>query len=44
MEIIDEQLNQVEAKIKGILEVTPNIPDDSVPTGQDENDNLEIRK
>ncbi len=44
MEIIDDQLNQVEEKIKAILEVTPNIPDDSVPTGQDENDNLEIRK
>ncbi|MBW3058012.1 serine--tRNA ligase [Spiroplasma poulsonii] len=44
MDIIDNQLNQVEEKIRAILEVTPNIPDDSVPTGQDENDNLEVRK
>ncbi|WP_342256132.1 serine--tRNA ligase [Spiroplasma endosymbiont of Poecilobothrus nobilitatus] len=44
MEVIDEQLNKVEEKIKAILEVTPNIPDDSVPSGKDENDNVEIRK
>ncbi|WP_338955406.1 serine--tRNA ligase [Spiroplasma endosymbiont of Polydrusus cervinus] len=44
METIDEQLKGVEDKIKAILEVTPNIPDDSVPTGKDENDNLEVRK
>ncbi|WP_425378304.1 serine--tRNA ligase [Spiroplasma endosymbiont of Polydrusus pterygomalis] len=44
METIDEQLKVVEEKIKAILEITPNIPDDSVPTGKDENDNLEVRK
>ncbi|PQP78555.1 serine--tRNA ligase [Spiroplasma sp. ChiS] len=44
IEIIDGQLDEVEKKIKAILEVTPNIPDDSVPSGEDENDNVEIRK
>ncbi len=44
IEVIDEQLNKVEEKIKSILEVTPNVPDDSVPNGKDENDNVEIRK
>ncbi|KAI92887.1 serine--tRNA ligase [Spiroplasma melliferum] len=44
IEIIDGQLDEVEEKIKAILEVTPNIPDDSVPSGEDENDNVEIRK
>ncbi|MFX4056857.1 MAG: serine--tRNA ligase [Spiroplasma sp. hy2] len=44
MEVIDEQLNKVEEKIKAILEVTPNVPDDSVPSGKNENDNVEIRK
>ncbi|WP_374696716.1 serine--tRNA ligase [Spiroplasma endosymbiont of Polydrusus formosus] len=44
MKTIDEQLKVVKDKIKAILEVTPNIPDDSVPTGKDENDNLEVRK
>ncbi|WFG98396.1 serine--tRNA ligase [Spiroplasma citri] len=44
IEIIDGQLDEVEEKIKAILEVTPNIPDDSVPSGEDKNDNVEIRK
>ncbi|APE73926.1 serine--tRNA ligase [Spiroplasma citri] len=44
IEIIDGQLDEVEEKIKAILEATPNIPDDSVPSGEDKNDNVEIRK
>lgn len=34
---LDEKLNEILARI-------PNIPDDSVPVGKDENDNIEIEK
>ena len=44
IESLDEKLAIVEEKIKAILDVTPNIPDESVPVGKDEYDNVEIRK
>ncbi|AHF57145.1 serine--tRNA ligase [Spiroplasma eriocheiris] len=44
IESLDEKLAIVEEKIKAILDVTPNIPDESVLVGKDENDNVEIRK
>lgn len=42
-ELVNET-KELEAKIKDILSMVPNIPDESVPDGVDENDNLEIRK
>ncbi|AHF60488.1 hypothetical protein P344_00030 [Spiroplasma mirum ATCC 29335] len=44
IESLDEKLTIVEEKIKAILDVTPNIPDESVPVGKGEDDNVEIRK
>ncbi|HHW79672.1 MAG TPA: serine--tRNA ligase [Acholeplasmataceae bacterium] len=41
---LDEELNIIENKIYHILAITPNIPDDSIPIGKDEFDNVEIRK
>ncbi len=42
--VIDENLKQVESQIEQILLAIPNIPDQSVPIGADENANLEVRK
>jgi len=39
-----EQLNAVQQKIEEVVMAIPNIPDDSVPAGKDENDNVEIRR
>ncbi|GAA6133406.1 serine--tRNA ligase [Oceaniserpentilla sp. 4NH20-0058] len=48
---IDAQLNQeveaakgIQEKIHNLLMSIPNLPDDSVPFGKDEEDNLEIKK
>ncbi len=43
-ETLVNETKELEAKIKDILLYFPNIPDDSVPFGIDENDNVEIRK
>ncbi|MGM0651632.1 MAG: serine--tRNA ligase [Bacillota bacterium] len=40
---MDEQLRQVDAKMEQLLLGLPNIPDEIVPIGSDEEDNLEIR-
>lgn len=37
-----KELDQVLAQIKDIYSSIPNIPDDSVPDGKDENDNVEV--
>ena len=41
---IDVELNQLDEKIKEILLKTPNLPDESLPIGQDDSANAEIRK
>lgn len=38
------ELDNVQAQLDEIVMGVPNIPDDSVPVGQDENDNVEIRR
>ena len=38
-----EKLNEVQAKLDDILLSTPNLPDDSVPAGASEDDNVEVR-
>lgn len=41
---LDERLKDLEAETRALLLTIPNIPDESVPLGKDENDNVEIRK
>ncbi len=38
-----QALTDVQAKFDNILHAVPNLPDDKVPEGQDESDNVEIR-
>lgn len=38
------ELDKLQAEIYDLVSVIPNIPDDSVPDGKDENDNLEISR
>ena len=40
---LDQQLLEVDAKIKDILLNTPNIPNETTPIGTDENDNVEVK-
>lgn len=44
LESIKQQAAEADEKIKALLYDIPNIPDDSVPEGADENDNLEVLK
>jgi seryl-tRNA synthetase len=41
---LDEQLREVEATLEQLLLSIPNIPHESVPVGETEDDNIEIRK
>ncbi|MBI5075151.1 MAG: serine--tRNA ligase [Nitrospirae bacterium] len=41
---LDERLKDLEAETRALLLTIPNIPDESVPLGKDENENVEIRK
>ncbi len=41
---LDEELRTVETTLETILLSIPNIPHDSVPVGETEDDNIEIRK
>lgn len=41
---LDEKSDLIAKKIRDILLNTPNLPDESIPVGKDESDNLEIRK
>jgi len=38
-----ERLNELQAKLDDILLSTPNLPDESVPAGENEDDNVEVR-
>jgi seryl-tRNA synthetase len=40
---MDDQLRDVEADLHDLLLTIPNIPDDSVPVGETEDDNVEIK-
>ncbi len=44
LKVTDEKLKAVLQQIEDIVLTIPNIPDDSVPVGKDENDNREERK
>jgi seryl-tRNA synthetase len=41
---LDSQVSAVEAELKEVMLDIPNIPDDSVPFGKDDSENVEIRK
>jgi seryl-tRNA synthetase len=41
---IEAHLGAVDADVKNLLLTGPNFPDESVPVGADENDNIEIRR
>ncbi len=41
---MDQQLSDVQSRLKNIQMAIPNLPHESVPAGKDENDNVEIRQ
>jgi seryl-tRNA synthetase len=41
---IEDRMNAVDAEVRGMLLVAPNLPDASVPPGQSEDDNVEVRR
>ncbi|MBT6065854.1 MAG: serine--tRNA ligase, partial [Proteobacteria bacterium] len=41
---VDEALSVVQTELDGLLKGIPNIPHDSVPSGNSEDDNIEIRR
>ncbi len=44
MEKIQNKLKEIEEKLYSKALIIPNIPDDDVPVGDDENDNVEIKR
>jgi len=40
---MDEEVKNVEAQVKALIETIPNIPDESVPLGKDESDNPVVK-
>ncbi len=41
---MDEQVRQIDEELKGYMLSIPNIPNDSVPVGADDSENVEVRK
>ncbi|HSC75828.1 MAG TPA: serine--tRNA ligase [Pseudomonadales bacterium] len=41
---MQDELKQVQAELENFLLLVPNMPDDSVPAGKDEADNVEVRR
>jgi seryl-tRNA synthetase len=41
---LDARLKEVEEQLSSILMTLPNLPDESVPVGKDEHDNVEMRR
>ncbi len=44
IKVLDEELRTVDQELEGILLTIPNVPHESVPIGETEDDNVEIRK
>lgn len=44
LDTLQDQLGNVQARLDTFLLHVPNTPDDSVPAGKDENDNVEVRR
>lgn len=41
---LEEQLRQIDQKFETFMFTVPNVPDESVPVGKDEKDNVEVKK
>src|SRR5690625_867290 len=41
---LDHELTEIEEQLSDIMLSIPNIPHESVPTGEDEEDNIEVRR
>jgi seryl-tRNA synthetase len=41
---MQDELKLVQADLENFLLLVPNMPDDSVPAGKDESDNIEVRR
>jgi len=41
---MDDLLSDIDSRMQEVLYLIPNIPNESVPEGKDENDNIEVRK
>lgn len=44
LDAMQDELKQVQLELEGFLLLVPNMPDDSVPAGKDEADNVEVRR
>ena len=44
IKVNDDKLSELEAKQKEIIYEIPNIPDESVPLGKDDSENIEVRR
>ncbi|WP_028550928.1 serine--tRNA ligase [Paenibacillus sp. UNC451MF] len=44
IKVLDDEIRVLEADLNGIVMSIPNIPNDSVPVGRSEDDNVEIRR
>jgi seryl-tRNA synthetase len=44
LNVMQDELKQVQAELENFLLLVPNMPDDSVPAGKDESDNVEVRR
>jgi seryl-tRNA synthetase len=42
--VLNDELRDIEDNLKDIISKIPNMPDDSVPNGEDEDDNIELKK
>lgn len=41
---LEEQVNTADTTLRGLLDVIPNLPHESVPVGRDERDNKEVKR
>lgn len=41
---LDDNFNEIEQAMQQVMYLIPNIPNETVPVGKDENDNIEVRK
>ncbi len=44
LKVAEDELNAIQAELDAIIMSVPNVPDETVPDGKDENDNVEIRQ
>ena len=44
IQALSQKVSELEASLENLLHTIPNIPDERTPKGEDENDNIEIKK